>query len=213
MAYEEPAYEVVQTFAEFEIRQYAPFIVAETTVAGGFDGTGATAFRRLAGYIFGQNSAAAGTSPEPDSSLKMNMTIPVTYHEAGSDVPSASGPRAAPVHRQQPPAQSFTYRFVMERKYDRASLPVPNDHRVHLRELPVRTVAALRYSGRTTEDNFSTHLAKLRELLLREGFVEVDAPQAAVYNSPFTLPFMRRNEVLVEVARVGSGARSTAATR
>ena len=67
MAIEEPEYEVVKTYPEFELRRYAPFLVAETEVSGDFDEVGNQAFRILAAYIFGENESRA----------KMEMTAPV----------------------------------------------------------------------------------------------------------------------------------------
>lgn len=68
MSYEAPTYEVISRRRDYEIRRYDSYLVAETVVEGTFDGTGSQAFRRLAGYIFGNNSA----------SRKMAMTVPVT---------------------------------------------------------------------------------------------------------------------------------------
>ena len=65
MAIEEPAYVVLKTAGDVEIRQYDPYIVAEVTVSG--DGADSRAFRMLAGYIFGDNT----------SGEKMAMTAPV----------------------------------------------------------------------------------------------------------------------------------------
>ena len=67
MALEEPGYTVIETFDEFELRRYPPDLVAEVDVEGGFDEGGNSAFRILAGYIFGDNQAAE----------KMKMTAPV----------------------------------------------------------------------------------------------------------------------------------------
>ncbi len=187
--YEEPLFDVVEQFDEFEIRRYAPYLVAETTVAGDFDDSGNAAFRRLAGYIFGDNQART----------KMKMTIPVTREPT----PSEKMQMTAPVTRRPSSEEgraAYTYQFVMERKYALETLPVPNDDRVTLREVPQRLVAVRRYSGTTRERNFSRNLAILKAALAAAGLTTVGEAQSATYNGPFTLPFLRRNEVLIELA-------------
>ncbi len=169
MAYEEPRFQKLAERDDYEVRRYAPYLVAETTVPGNFDASGNQAFRRLAGYIFGKN----------DSETKMQMTIPVT--------------------REATNAESYTYAFVMESKYDRDALPIPKDNRVTIREMPERTMAVLEYNGRTNFRNYQAALEKLTIALERDGITILSTPQSAVYNGPFTLPWMRRNEVLIEV--------------
>ena len=78
--YEEPSYEVVRQTESYEVRDYRSYLVAETTVAGGFDSTGNAAFRRLAGYIFGGNRSRDADPPDQAGPIRMNMTVPVTRH-------------------------------------------------------------------------------------------------------------------------------------
>ena len=192
LAYEEPAYELLHRGDDYEVRDYAPYLVAETTVPGGFDETGNAAFRRLAGYIFGDNRR-----PDPDAqgggdAVRMNMTVPVTRHHDGAD------------------GGATVYRFVMEDAYDMDSLPVPNDDRVTLRQLPGGPVAVLRYRGRINASRFAEQAGRLHEALRRDGLEPSGEPLSAVYNGPFTPPFFRRNEVLVPLASYpGSGRRPT----
>ena len=101
-SYEQPEYTVIASNADYEIREYVSHLVAETSIEGEFDATGNVAFGRLAGFIFGRNSAG----------VKMNMTAPVTH------VPLPDGE-----HR---------YRFVMERAYTEESLPQPVDQSVRI---------------------------------------------------------------------------------
>ena len=161
MAIEEP---------DYELRTYAPYIVAEVDVQGDFDEAGRDAFRLLAGYIFGDNAA----------SEKMAMTAPVTAVAAGDD-------------------RRTTYAFVMERKCTLQTLPVPNDDRIHIRTMPERTMAVRRYSGRWTEDKYVQNEKSLRSALDARGIQTIGRPVLARYNSPFSLPFMRRNEVMIEI--------------
>ena len=117
--YEEPAYEVLNESAEYEIRQYSPYLVAETTLPGNFDKTGSAAFRLLAGYIFGDNHKTTSDVSDEKKAVRMNMTVPVTRH------------------RDKTKGDATVYRFVMEATYDLDTLPVPNDKRVSLKRWKV----------------------------------------------------------------------------
>ena len=182
LGYEEPAYEVIHQTDGYEIRAYESYLVAETTVAGGFDRTGNVAFRRLAGYIFGGNSSPDPDTPDATKPVRMNMTVPVTRHRDGD----AQG-------------RSTVYRFVMERAYDLESLPLPDDAGVTLAEVPRGSFAVLRYRGRITEARFLKQAEMLRAALERDGVETVGEPVSAVYNGPWTLPFLRRNEVMIRL--------------
>lgn len=170
MAIEEPEYQVVGQYTDFEVRLYAPYIVAEVDVQGEFDNAGNEAFRILAGYIFGDNTA----------SEKMAMTAPVTATAAEDD-------------------GRTTFSFVMERKYSLQSLPVPSNERIRIREVPERTMAVHRYSGRWTEGKYLQHEKLLLSALEAHSIQTIGRPALARYNSPFSLPFMRRNEVMIEM--------------
>ena len=168
--YEQPDYSVVATYDGYEVRRYEPYFAAETTVRGDFDSAGNTAFRRLAGFIFGRNSA----------SQKMNMTVPVT--------------------RAQTDTNAYQYRFVMEKAYAEKDLPRPVDDSVELVRVAAGCYAALRYRGRTKESQYRRAEAALLEALHRDGIKATGTPVSAVYNGPLTPPAVRRNEVLVPVA-------------
>lgn len=193
MATEEPAYEVVREDSGFELRRYQPQLLAETKVQGRFDKVGGKAFGILADYIFGNNQAAE----------KIAMTAPVTQRPAASDDDQA-GTRiemTAPV--TQRPAQtdgdSFIISFVMPERFTLETVPRPNDPRVTLREEPGRLMAVLRYAGGWGESKYRNHETQLLDAVRAAGLIPVGEPLYARYNSPFSLPFLRRNEVMVEV--------------
>ncbi len=194
MAIEEPEYQVVRREADFELRRYAPFLVAETEVAGGFDQVGNRAFRILAGYIFGDNRGRQ----------KIEMTAPVSQRPV-----AASGERiamTAPVTQRAADGDGrFVVSFVMPADYRLDTLPEPTDARVTLREQPGRLMAARRYSGRWTESRYRAQEARLLAALGAAGIKRIGTPVYARYNSPFSLWPNRRNEVLVEVAEPGAG--------
>ena len=172
MAIEEPKFEVLQSHDDYEVRRYVPHIVAEVDVAGDDGDPGRAAFRILAGYIFGDNEAET----------KMSMTAPVTSQAVGDDEKAL-----------------YTYAFFMESEYTMETLPKPVDTRIRLVEKPARVIAARRYSGRWSASNYHKNEAALMAALADDGVVLAGEPYLARYNSPFTLWFMRRNELLVEI--------------
>ena len=189
MALEEPEYDVLFEGGSYEVRRYAPYIIAEVDVPGDMRESGDEAFGILAGYIFGDNRSAE----------KMSMTAPV---ESRPSAPSMKMAMTAPVFSsaaEPATTDSYTYAFVMERKYDLDTLPEPTDPRIRLREVEPRTVAALRYSGRWTEKNYLKAERTLLEALGSDGITTRGVPALARYNAPFMPPFLRRNEVLIEI--------------
>lgn len=189
MAIEEPKYEVVHTYPMFELRQYAPYLVAETEVTGDFDKVGNQAFRILADYIFGNNR----------SKTKMAMTAPVNQRPAEGEKIDMAAPVGQKPGESGP--NSYVLSFVMPSGYTLDSLPTPNDPRVHLREVPARLMAVRRYSGRWTRSNYEENLRILRLAVQEAGLETTGDPVYARYNPPFTLWFMRRNEVMLQVVQ------------
>jgi hypothetical protein len=189
MAIEEPKYEVLHTYPDFELRRYAPYLVAETEVIGDFDEVGSQAFRILAGYIFGNNRAQE----------KMEMTAPVNQRLAAGEGEKLE--MTAPV-TQRPNgagASTFVLSFVMPSRFALDTLPEPLDPRVRLREEPAKLMAVHGYTGTWSQSNYREHESLLLAAVGRAGLRPVGAPVYARYNSPFSLWFLRRNEVMVEV--------------
>lgn len=201
MAIEEPTYEVVRTFPEFELRRYPPYIVAETEVDGPFDKAGNQAFRILADYIFGNNRAAAKiamtapVSQRPvDSGERIAMTAPVVQRPAGAESETAGG-----INRSGTEGETFIVSFVMPARFTLETLPVPTNPQVRLHSEPGKLMAVRRYSGRWTEAAYRDNETRLLDALADADLTAVGSPVYARYNSPFSLWFMRRNEVMVEV--------------
>ncbi len=179
LAIEEPDYTVVRKIDGIEIRQYAPYVVAEVLLSSSADEAGNQAFPILAGYIFGKNKGAK----------KFEMTAPVT--QAAVPVRMAM---TAPV-TQAAVAGGMRVQFVLPKGVTLASAPEPEDARVQLREVPAGTWAAIRYSGTWSQANYQEHLAQLQATLQAAGVATQGEPVLARYNAPFTPWFMRRNEI------------------
>ncbi|MEJ2492594.1 MAG: heme-binding protein [Desulfuromonadales bacterium] len=188
MAYEEPKYQVIEIFADFELRQYEPYVVAETFVTGEFSDVGSPAFRRLFAYI----------SEDDRPQGKIAMTTPVIQQPA-SPV-AASGNQEDSDSKE---AKSYRFAFVMPEDYTLESLPLPENTAVTLREVPARLMAVRRYSGTWSEARYRQNEKRLLDAIRAQGLDRVGEPLFARYNAPFSLWFLRRNEVLVEIRPQG----------
>lgn len=176
---EGPDYEVVRRLGDIEVRQYAPYTVAEVHVRGSADDAVNWAFPILTGYIFGNNKGArAFVTTEAvkhvAAPIHFAMTSPVTQIAAGD---------------------GFTVQFVLPKGATLASAPEPDDPRVTLRELPAHRLAAIRYSGFWSASNYATHLATLMAALTAVALSWSGEPAFSRYNAPWTPWFLRRNEI------------------
>jgi hypothetical protein len=189
LAIEEPRFEVVKRFEDFELRRYEPFVIAEVEIRDGFEEAGDRAFSTLFDYISGANSGAAS----------MDMTAPVLQGAAKGE----SMAMTAPV-LQTLDADAYRVSFVLPLRFDLASAPRPTDARVELREVPERLMAARRYSGFWSQERYREQEQALLSALAGAGYEAVASPEWARYNAPFIPWFLRRNEVLVEVRPVGT---------
>ena len=178
-AIEEPSYQVIRQIDNVELRQYAPYVVAEVVLDATADDAGSRAFPILAGYIFGKNKGER----------KLAMTAPVTQ----TAVPVKMA-MTAPVTQAAVPG-GMRVQFVLPQGTTLASAPEPLDPRVQLREVPAGAWAAIRYSGTWSQSNYLEHLAALKASLQAQGVATQGEPVLARYNAPFTPWFMRRNEV------------------
>jgi hypothetical protein len=181
VAYDSPQYRVVSTLGDIEIRDYEPYLVAQTAVDGDLESAGNQGFRILAKYIFGNNRGGrkiAMTSPvvqEKAEGMKIAMTAPVTQEKAGDQ---------------------YTIQFMMPPEFSLEQLPEPIDPRITIRQIPARSFAAIRYSGTWSQRNYQKHLALLLDTLRTAGYEPSGEPIWARYDAPFKPWFLRRNEIL-----------------
>lgn len=182
VAYESPKYEVVSETDAFEVREYQPYLVAETVVDGNLGSAGNQGFRILAKYIFGDNQGEK----------KVAMTAPVSQEKTAGTTIAMTAPVA-----QEKAGDKYTIRFMMPSDLSRDTVPTPNDTRITIREVPGRTFAVIRYSGTWSAKNYEKHLAELRAGLRAKGFEPEGEPIWARYDPPFMPWFLRRNEILI----------------
>jgi hypothetical protein len=185
MAIEQPKFQVLKKDGDFELRQYVSFCIAETEVQSSFKDAGNIAFWRLFHYIQGQNQG----------SKKIAMTAPVGQEAAGQGEKIAM---TAPVS-QAPSATGYRVSFTLPSIYTVDTAPKPNDATVTLRQIPARKMAVLSYSGGWAESRYEGKKKALVQWLATQGLKPLGEPILARYNSPYTLWFLRHNEVQIEV--------------
>jgi hypothetical protein len=178
-AIEEPKYTVVRQYDGFEIREYAPYLVAEVVVPGPSEEAGNQGFRVLAGYIFGKNKGER----------KIAMTAPVAQAPAPAKIEMT-----APV-QQAAVSGGYVVQFTMPSEYTLETLPEPLDPQVKLKEVAGGRFAVIRYSGTWSERNYKEHLEKLERGVEAAGLHTTGSPIYSRYNAPFVPWFMRRNEI------------------
>jgi hypothetical protein len=190
MATEEPKFFIIEKSEPFELRDYAPQLIAEVKVEGDLDTASSQGFRLIAAFIFGKNqvsekiSMTAPVGIEATQSTKIAMTVPVGI-EASKE--SATG------------VNQWVFSFVMPSEYTMATLPKPLNPLVTIRELPAQKRAAIIFSGFNSEAKVLEKTKALEEWIKSKQWQAIGAPQFARYNPPWSLPFMRRNEILITV--------------
>ena len=187
MATEEPEYTILNQVDDFELRRYDPQIVAQIWVTGDQKQAGNKGFKILADYIFGNNTAPSG------GSSKISMTAPVKMQPQNGT--SAKIAMTAPVAMQESDGK-WRVRFVMPSQYTMQTLPKPNNSEVSIIEVPAKTYGVIKFSGLVGEEKVATKTAQLKEWM--QNLNIVGTPEMARYNPPWTLPFMRRNEIMIE---------------
>ena len=186
--YEMPKYEVILKEGNKEIRYYESYVVAKTTVKGEFKEAQGAAFRILAGYIFGDNV----------KKQKIAMTAPVVQKKTSE---SEKLQMTAPVI-QSPSGEGWVMTFIMPSAYKMEDLPTPKDKRVSFGTIPARYQAAIRYSWYGKKSRNEIKAKELQDWLAGlKKYAPVSPPMYAGYNPPWTFPFFRRNEIMIEVER------------
>ena len=126
----------------------------------------------IADFIFGNNTNKIGERE------KIEMTVPVVISEGKG---------------------GWSVHFVMPSKYSLEDLPKPNNSQVKIKQVKDRRCAVLRFSGSVNEEKFNTKAAALIGWIKSENLKIIGKPELARYNPPWILPFLRRNEVMVEI--------------
>jgi len=163
----EPVHKVVSKNDGYEIREYAGYLVAETTVAGPWKEALNEGFRRLFSYISGNN----------EGRIKVAMTAPVLQEARTGDMQVVS--------------------FIAPASFTLETIPIPKDSRIRIRQVPPFTAAVLRYGGWTDPEKIERKTEELRSVLSRDGRTLIPPFLSAQYNPPWTIPPFRRNEIII----------------
>ena len=185
---EQQEYRVMKVRGVVELREYAPWVVADVVVSGSAEQAGSAAFRPLFEYISGANHGAeplAMTAPviQQPTSERLAMTAPVIQEAAG--------------------AGEWTVSFVLPAGRSLSEYPTPTNSRVSLRAVPGETAAAIRWSGRWTSSNIARRTQDLRSVMAEAGWQESGEPRWARFDPPWKPPFARRNEIVIPAHRPG----------
>lgn len=187
-AIEEPQYTVLYKNDNIEYRQYESYLVAETKITdkNSRDEAANEGFRRLFKYITGANT----------SQSKIAMTAPVQQTKLSEEIAMT-----APV-QQVESEDGWRIAFMMPSKFSLIDAPIPEDDRITVYEVPGRLMAVIRYSGRWTQSNIDKHEKILIDHITEKNITTFGNIEFAAYNAPFTLPFMRRNELMIEMGQL-----------
>lgn len=182
MATEEPSYRVVEQSVPFEIRQYSPLIVAQVEVPGDLSEASSAGFRLIANYIFGNNISVRDgglniAEPVPE---KIAMTVPVIAEGKGDK-------------------KTWLIQFVMPKQYTIDTLPKPNNPQVKLVQIGSQKLAVIRFTGFVSDDKVQEKTAELMAWIKSRNEIAQGNPRLARYNPPWSIPWMRRNEILIPI--------------
>ncbi len=184
LAIEEPAYVSIEKKDAFEIREYQPKLIAQVLVNGTFDSASSKGFRLLADFIFGNNNTSKGAK-------KIEMTAPVVSRDASETIEMT-----APVLSEEV-EKGWYISFNMPKQYTKEMLPIPNKSEVKIIEVPAEKYAVITFSGLVREKKYAEMLNLLNEEMRKRDLNPKGSAILARYNPPWTLPFLRRNELMV----------------
>lgn len=187
MATEEPKFTLLEKDQFFELRLYEPKILAEVLVSGTMREASSKGFRLIADFIFGNNIATSGKSE------KISMTAPVLIEPHAEKISMT-----APVNVEQYGA-GWKVNFVMPRQYTLETLPKPNNPLVKIKPIPAKKFAVIQFSGLVDAEKVAKKVTDLEQWISTKQLKVLGNAELAIYNPPWTLPFLRRNEVMIEV--------------
>ena len=179
---ETPKYKVNYSSDNIEHRTYEPMIIAAVEVNGERKEAIGNGFRLIADYIFGNNSIAQNIEMKApvgqQQTKKIAMTTPVQQQQSGA---------------------SWTISFVMPSEYTLSTIPKPNREEIKLTLIASKEFIVIRFSGTNSDEQITKYQSELLGYIRKNKIRIIGEPKYAFYNPPWTLPFMRRNEIMFEV--------------
>jgi len=186
MATEEPDYSLIFKEKNLEIREYTPRINAHVKVIGSFSEASSRGFKVLADYIFGNNTLN-------NDSKKMSMTAPVIASPLSKNI-TMTAPVIAENNNNE-----WIITFVMPKIFTLENLPKPNNKDITITLEPKEKFAVITFSGLVKEQNYNEKINLLNQFIKEKKLKPIGSVQIARYNPPWTLPFFRRNEIMIRV--------------
>lgn len=180
---DEAGYDVLKDNANIQIRQYKPLLTAQTEVEANYETASSKAFQRLFDYISGNNKAQQ----------KIAMTAPVIQEKQAQEIAMT-----APVF-QEKSGKIWFMSFVLPADYTLTTAPIPLDSMIVLKEVPSKKVAVLTYTGFLSEHVIEEKANELKNWLTEQGYKSQSTPRSAGFDPPWTLPFLRRNEIHIDI--------------
>ena len=113
-----------------------------------------------------------------DTQEKIKMTTPVTQVEKNGNM---------------------SMQFYLPSKFNKDNAPKPSNSEIKILTIEGGYYAVIKYSGRSSDKNFLKNKDILEKQLKQDNVVILSPPIRASYNSPFTLPILKRNEVMYRV--------------
>ena len=180
---DQPRYQVLNEVENIQIRHYPALLIAETTIVDDYKNASNQGFQRLAGYIFGNNQ----------KQQSLVMTAPVIQERQAETLAMT-----APV-LQQKSGTVWLMAFVLPTGYSASTAPIPNDKAITIKELPAKKVAVIRYTGSLCESGIEKNADTLINWLNQHDIKMLSPARSAAYDPPWTLPFLRLNEVHIDI--------------
>ncbi|MFA5920194.1 MAG: heme-binding protein [Methylococcaceae bacterium] len=180
---DEPNYQVLNDYGHIQIRHYPALVVAQTEVNADYKNSSSQGFQRLAGYIFGNNK----------KQQQMTMTAPVIQEQEAETMAMT-----APVI-QQKSGPVWLMAFVLPQGYSLHTAPEPLDSAVVIKTIPDKKVAVIQYSGSLSEQSIEKKSEELTNWLTKQNYKAISPSRSAAYDPPWTLPFLRRNEIHIDI--------------
>jgi len=164
-------YKVLQSYSEFEVREYLPCVLAEVKVSAKYESASSMAFAPLFRYISKGNKA----------SEKIAMTAPVIAATQDTTIDD----------------NQWSVSFVMPAGSTFSDLPDPNDPRVVLRDLDTEICVATSFRGRANQEAAQKQVAELRMAAARENIKLSDETRICRFDPPMKPGFMQYNEIVI----------------
>jgi len=180
---DQPSYQVLTDYGHIQIRHYPALLIAETTIIDDYKNASSQGFKRLFGYISGNNQkqqSLAMTAPviQQQQAETLAMTTPVIQQKSGT---------------------TWLMAFVLPADYSVATAPIPNDKAVTIKELPAKKVAVIEYTGSLCESGIAKNTDILTNWLNQQGLKTLSPARSAAYDPPWTLPFLKLNEIHIDI--------------